>query len=230
MESNMTPRPRHFVTYYRVSTQRQGKSGLGLDAQRAAVRAHLDSQSGIELASFTEVESGKVNARPQLDAALRRCRQTRATLLVAKLDRLSRNAAFLLSLRDAGVRVVAADNPEMNETVVGIMAVIAQHEAQAISDRTRAALAAAKRRGVRLGNPHLKAGTKASARAASVAAQVAAKGRAEELRDVVEAARTSGCVSLRDIAAHLNGLGIRTPRGGDWAAASVLRLQRQLGT
>ncbi|HEX4049911.1 MAG TPA: recombinase family protein [Steroidobacteraceae bacterium] len=224
----MTPRPRHFVTYYRVSTQRQGKSGLGLDAQRAAVKVHLDSQGGLELATFTEVESGKVNGRPQLDAALRRCRQTRATLLVAKLDRLSRNAAFLLSLRDAGVRVVAADNPEMNETVVGIMAVIAQHEAQAISDRTRAALAAAKRRGVRLGNPHLKAGTPASARAASVAAQAAAKSRAEELRDVVSDAHAAGCVSLRDVAQHLNGLGIRTARGGDWAAASVLRLLRQL--
>src|SRR5215468_10112218 len=157
----MTPRPRHYVNYYRVSTQRQGRSGLGLDAQRATVKSYLDGHHGIELATFTEVESGKVNERPQLEAALRRCRQTRATLLVAKIDRLSRNAAFLLSLRDAGVRFVAADMPEMNETVVGIMAVIAQHEREAISQRTKAALAAAKRRGVTLGNPTLQAGTAA---------------------------------------------------------------------
>ena len=225
----MTPRARHFVTYIRVSTQRQGRSGLGLDAQRAAVKAYLEGNNGLELASFTEVESGKVNERPQLFAALRRCRQTRATLLVAKLDRLSRNAAFLLSLRDAGVRFVAADLPDMNETVVGILAVIAQHERQAISDRTRAALAAAKRRGVKLGNPDLKAGTKATAKAATQAAQLVAKSRAEELRDVVTEARAQGCVSLRQLADHLNGLSVQTPRGGSWAAASVSRLLVQLG-
>jgi DNA invertase Pin-like site-specific DNA recombinase len=225
----MTPRARHYVTYVRVSTQRQGRSGLGLDAQRAAVKGYLEHHNGLELATFTEVESGKLNERPQLAAALRRCRQTRATLLVAKLDRLSRNAAFLLSLRDAGVRFVAADMPDMNETVVGILAVIAQHERQAISDRTRAALAAAKRRGVRLGNPHLKAGTKAAAKVAMQAAQLVAKGRAEELRDVVMDARAQGCVSLRQLADHLNGLGVQTPRGGTWAAASVSRLLVQLG-
>ena len=225
----MTPRARHYVTYHRVSTQRQGRSGLGLDAQRATVKSYLEQHHGLELATFTEVESGKLNERPQLAASLRRCRQTRATLLVAKLDRLSRNAAFLLSLRDAGVRFVAADMPDMNETVVGILAVIAQHERQAISDRTRAALAAAKRRGVRLGNPHLKAGTKATAKVATQAAQQVAKGRAEELRDVVTDARAQGCVSLRQLADHLNGLGVQTPRGGTWAAASVSRLLVQLG-
>jgi DNA invertase Pin-like site-specific DNA recombinase len=227
----MTPRPRHYVTYHRVSTQRQGRSGLGLDAQRAAVRTYLDSHhGGVELATFTEVESGKRDDRPQLAAALRRCRQTRATLLVAKLDRLSRNAAFLLSLRDAGVRFVAADMPDMNETVVGIMAVIAQAERQAISDRTRAALAAAKARGVKLGHPTTLRATKATARVASRAAQVAAKRRAEELRDVVSDARAHGCASLRQLAAHLNGLGVETPRGGTWAAASVARLLVQLSS
>lgn len=227
----MTPKPRHYVTYYRVSTPRQGRSGLGLDAQKAAVKSYLDSHhGGIELATFTEVESGKRDDRPQLAAALRRCRQTRATLLVAKLDRLSRNAAFLLSLRDAGVRFVAADMPDMNETVVGILAVIAQHERQAISERTRAALAAAKRRGVRLGNPRLRPGSKATARAASRAAQAAAKARAEELREVVTDARAQGCGSLRELAAHLNTLGVQTPRGGAWAAASVSRLLAQLGS
>lgn len=230
-EQDMTPRPRHYVTYYRVSTQRQGRSGLGLDAQKDAVRRYLEAHGGTELATFREVESGKLNTRPQLDAALRRCRQTRATLLVAKLDRLSRNAAFLLSLRDAGVRFVAADMPDMNETVVGILAVIAQHERQAISDRTRAALAAAKARGVRLGNPHLDRVAPRrpkDALHASQAAQKVAKDRAEDLRPVVDEARAAGCESLRQLAAHLNGLGIRTPRGGEWAAASVARLLTQL--
>lgn len=224
----MTPRPRNYVTYYRVSTQRQGRSGLGIDAQKAAVRSYLDSHGGTVLATFTEVESGKHADRPQLAAALRRCRQTRSTLLVAKLDRLSRNAAFLLALRDAGARFVAADMPDMNEAVVGIMAVIAQAERQAISDRTRAALAAAKRRGVRLGHPSTLVSSKATARVATKAAQVAAKARAEELRDVVEDARTQGATSLRQLAAHLNGLSITTARGGQWAAASVARLLRLL--
>lgn len=229
----MTPGPRHYVTYYRVSTQRQGRSGLGLDAQKAAVRSYLDAHAGVVLATFTEVESGKRDDRPQLTAALRRCRQTRSTLLVAKLDRLSRNAAFLLSLRDAGVRFVAADMPDMNETVVGILAVIAQHERQAISDRTRAALAAAKRRGVRLGNPHLARvapRTAADAYIASKANAKAAKARAEELRDVVTDARAHGHTTFRAMAAHLNGLGIQTPRGGSWAPASVSRLLAQLAT
>jgi DNA invertase Pin-like site-specific DNA recombinase len=224
----MTPRLKHYVTYFRVSTQKQGRSGLGLDAQRAAVRNYLDSHHGTELASFTEIESGKVNDRPQLAAALRRCKQTRATLLVAKLDRLSRNAAFLLSLRDSGVRFVAADMPDMNETVVGIMAVIAQAERQAISDRTRAALDAAKRRGIKLGNPRLRPGTKATAQVATEAAQAIAQTRAEELREVIADARDVGCESLRQLAAHLNGLSIQTPRGGQWAAASISRLLTML--
>ena len=227
----MMPRPRNYVTYYRVSTQRQGRSGLGLDAQRAAVEAYLEAHGGNELKSFTEIESGKLNNRPQLDAALRRCRQTRATLLVAKLDRLSRNAAFLLSLRDAGVRFVAADLPDMNETVVGVLAVIAQHERQAISDRTKAALAAAKRRGVRLGNPRLRAGTQKSAAVARAANTERARARAAELRDVIEEARASGRKSLRQIAAYLDGLGITTARGSTWTAAAVQRvLELQRGS
>jgi DNA invertase Pin-like site-specific DNA recombinase len=226
----MTPKPRHYVTYYRVSTQRQGRSGLGIEAQKATVKVYLDGHGGVELATFTEVESGKLNERLQLAAALRRCRQTKATLLVAKLDRLSRNAAFLLSLRGAGVRFVAADMPDMNETVVGIMAVVAQAERQAISERTRAALAAAKARGVKLGHPKTLRATKATARVATRAAQAAAKARAEELRDVVNDARAHGRVTLRAMAEQLNGLGITTPRGGTWAAASVARLLAQLAT
>lgn len=227
----MTSRLRNYVTYYRVSTARQGRSGLGLDAQKTAVRAFLDGQGRNELASFTEVESGKVNDRPQLTAALKRCRQTRATLLVAKMDRLSRSASFLLSLRDSGVRFVAADLPEMNETVVGIMAVMAQAEREAISARTTAALAAAKARGAKLGNPQLAAVAPRTAKQALIASQAnkaAAKARAELLRDAVDDARAQGSNTLRGIAAHMNQLLILTPRGGSWAPASVARLLKQL--
>lgn len=228
----MVPRPRNFVTYYRVSTARQGRSGLGLDAQKTAVTAYLDAHGGNVLATFTEIESGKVNDRPQLQAALKRCKQTRATLLIAKLDRLSRNACFLLGLRDSGVRFVAADLPEMNETVVGITAVMAQAEREAISARTTAALAAAKARGVKLGNPHLDAvapRTAKQALVASQAAQAAAKGRAELLRDAVEDSIAQGADTLRAIAEHLTRLEIQTPRGSyQWAPASVARLLRQL--
>lgn len=136
----MAPSQSKFVTYYRVSTQRQGRSGLGLEAQKAAAEQFLRQRGAIEVASFKEVESGKVNARPQLAAALLRCKQSHATLLVAKLDRLSRNAAFLLSLRDSGVRFQALDIPEANTLTLGVMAVLAQHERELISQRTRAAL------------------------------------------------------------------------------------------
>lgn len=226
----MTPKPlqRRYVAYYRVSTARQGRSGLGLEAQQQAVRDFLRSTGGSLAGEYTEVQSGKDNDRPQLAAALRACRAMRCTLLIAKLDRLSRNAAFLLTLQQSGVRFVAADMPEANELVVGVLAVMAQAERKAISDRTRAALAAAKRRGVRLGNPRLRPGDAASAALASAAAKMAAKQRAEELRDVVDSARKSGATSLRAMADYLNGLQVQTPRGGRWVAASVRRLLAQL--
>ena len=222
----MVPKPlqRRYVAYLRVSTERQGRSGLGLEAQRRAVADFLQSTGGTMRAEFIEVQSGKDNARPKLAEALKLCKLTRSTLLIAKLDRLSRNAAFLLSLRDAGVRFVAADTPDMNETVVGVMAVIAQAERKAISDRTKAALAAAKARGVRLGNPRLQPGTAALARIASVAATAAAEKRAQDLREVIEDARAHGCSTLRALADHLNGLEIPTPRGSQWVPASVRRL------
>jgi len=215
-----------FVAYYRVSTKRQGRSGLGLDAQRKSVEDFLNGGHWKLVAEFTEVESGKFNARPELAKALAACRLHAATLVVAKLDRLSRNAAFLLTLRDSGVEFVAADMPEANRMTVGIMAVIAEHEREMISQRTRAALAAAKRRGVKLGNPdHLTAkarrlGTKASAtRRGAVAAQ-----RAEDLAPIVADLRAGGATSLREIAQGLNERGIPTARGMAWTAVQVQRL------
>src|SRR5665213_1755839 len=137
-----------FVSYLRVSTAKQGRSGLGLEAQREAVRQFVAARGGKIIApEFVEVETGKRNDRPDLEKALKRCRLTGATLVVAKLDRLSRNAAFLMTLRDSGVSFVAADLPEANTMTVGVMAVVAQHEREAISQRTKAALAAARARG-----------------------------------------------------------------------------------
>src|SRR5829696_8385424 len=143
----------HFVSYLRVSTDRQGRSGLGLEAQRKAVADFLDGGQWELIAEFVEVECGKRDDRPKLAEAMALCRLHNATLVIAKLDRLSRDAHFLLGLQKAGVRFVAADMPEANEMVVGIMAVVAQAERKMISARTKAALAAAKARGVQLGRP-----------------------------------------------------------------------------
>jgi DNA invertase Pin-like site-specific DNA recombinase len=225
----MTKQATKYVTYYRVSTERQGRSGLGLDAQRAAVEAFMTANGPrSELASFTEIESGKHADRPELAKALLRCRQTHATLLVAKLDRLSRDAAFLLTLQNGAVKFVAADMPEANEAMIGFMAVMAQYERKAISTRTKAALAAAKARGQVLGNPNLSPGNKKSARAASAANAAKAAARASDLRDVIADARSHGKTTLLAIAAHLTALGIPTARGSTWTAAAVSRVLAKL--
>src|ERR1700678_1802664 len=151
-----------YVAYYRVSTDRQGRSGLGLDAQKYAVQTYLSRSGGVLRAAFTEIQSGRDDDRRQLSEALKLCRLTNSTLLIAKLDRLSRNVAFLAALQQAGTKFVACDLPEANELVVHILAAVAQAERKAISERTKAALAAARARGVRLGNPHLKPGNAAS--------------------------------------------------------------------
>jgi DNA invertase Pin-like site-specific DNA recombinase len=137
-----------FVAYYRVSTQRQGRSGLGLEAQQKAVRDHLNGGNWRLVAEVTEVESGKRSDRPKLAEALKLCRLHGATLIIAKLDRLARNVAFISNLMDAGVEFHAVDFPQANRLTVHILAAVAEHEAKVISERTKAALAAAKRRGV----------------------------------------------------------------------------------
>jgi DNA invertase Pin-like site-specific DNA recombinase len=144
-----------FIAYFRVSTDRQGKSGLGLEAQREAVLAYLNGGSWTMVAEFTEIESGKHADRPQLAAALAACKKHKAKLVIAKLDRLSRNLAFIATLMDSGVEFVAVDNPHANKLTVQILAAVAQHEREMISQRTRDALQAAKPRGKRLGNPNL---------------------------------------------------------------------------
>jgi DNA invertase Pin-like site-specific DNA recombinase len=218
----MVPPKSRFVTYYRVSTQQQGRSGLGLEAQKAAVESYLAQHGGAVLATFTEVESGKVLDRPQLTAALLRCRQTRATLLVAKLDRLSRNVGFLMMLRDSGVKFQALDLLDANTLTLTVMAGLAQHERELISARTKAALAARKARGLPLGTPRDLSAYAARASRLGVAARAAmARSRAAEVAPAIKAARAAGCVSLRAVAAHLNALSITTPRGKTWTASAV---------
>lgn len=219
------------VTYYRVSTAAQGRSGLGLEAQRAAVEAFCDSRSCEVLAEFTEVESGKRADRPELQKALHRAKVTGATLVIAKLDRLSRNAAFLLTLRDSGVDFIAADMPDACRLTVGILAMVAEQERDAIADRTRKALAAAKARGTRLGNPNGAAAIRRAAKgnAASVAIQkIAANELAANLATTIADLKAEGRTSLPAIAAGLNERRIRTPRGGRWHPSSVRNLLARL--
>src|SRR5262245_42795789 len=215
----MTSEPCKYVAYCRVSTQKQGRSGLGLEAQRETVRQFVASRGGRIIApEYVEVETGKNNDRPELQKALKRCKITHATLVVAKLDRLSRNAAFLMTLRDSGVDFVAADLPEANTMTVGVMAVVAQHEREAISQRTKAALAAAKARGKRLGGFRAAAPNIALYQRHGVAAACErAMHAAEERRDVIEALQREG-LSLNAIAARLNADSVRSSRGGAWTA------------
>jgi DNA invertase Pin-like site-specific DNA recombinase len=220
-----------FIAYERVSTARQGASGLGLEAQRNAIDRFAASRGAEVLGRFTEVESGKNPNRPELIKAIQLARLTGATLVIAKLDRLSRNAAFLLTLRDSGVQFLACDMPEANELTIGIMALVAQAEREAISRRTKEALAVAKARGVRLGNPNganalRRAGKGAVALRAAVVAN--ADQHAEDLRAVVEEIRAQGAVSLRAIAAALNDRGMLTRRGGQWQVSNVGNLVRRL--
>ncbi|GBQ08991.1 recombinase family protein [Acetobacter cerevisiae] len=215
-----------FVTYLRVSTQRQGQSGLGLEAQRKAVQDYAATAGGEVLAEYVEVESGKRNDRPKLAQAMQRCRLTGSILLIAKLDRLSRDAHFLIGLEKAGVEFVAADMPHANRLTVGIMALVAQQEREAISARTKAALAAAKARGVVLGG--YRGGPAVNqaegVKAASAARRKAARGFAEDVGPLVQEL-ASGGLSLRQVAARLTEQGIRTARGGTvWTAAGVSRV------
>jgi DNA invertase Pin-like site-specific DNA recombinase len=210
-----------FVTYLRVSTERQGQSGLGLEAQRAAVAAHVLGRGEV-VAEFVEVESGKRAERPQLAQALVDAKRTGAVLLIAKLDRLARNVAFIANLLESGVEVTAADMPEANRFVLHIMAAVAEQEACAISERTKAALAAAKARGVRLGwsNPKRAFEQRQAANKGAAVNRARALTHAENVLPVIKQIRAGGA-SLRQMAAELNARGIKTARGGKWHATTV---------
>lgn len=206
------------VAYYRVSTARQGQSGLGLDAQRHAVAGWLADVHGDLVGSFTEIESGAVNDREQLGAALNLCRMTGATLVIAKLDRLSRDAHFLIGLSRSSVKFIAVDMPSANELTVGIMALVAQEERKAISARTTVALAAAKARGVKLGG--WRGGPKVNPVLGAAANTKAADDYAATVGPMVTAMRRDG-LSLRQIAASMTAANILTARGGQWSACAV---------
>ena len=223
-----------FVSYLRVSTARQGQSGLGLEAQRASVEDFLNGGQWKVIKEFVEIESGSHNDRPELAKAMALCRLRGATLVIAKIDRLSRDAHFLLGLQKAGVKFVAADMPEANEMVVGIMAVVAQAERKMISVRTKSALAAAKARGVKLGGVRHKSDgsvvtVSAEASAAGRATKTAqAIARAADVRPIIADIQAGGAKSLREISDALNGRGIPTARGGEWSATQVQRVMAHL--
>jgi DNA invertase Pin-like site-specific DNA recombinase len=219
-----------FIAYYRVSTARQGRSGLGLEAQRAAVQEYLNGGRWRLVEEVTEIESGKRNDRPELARALAACRLQNATLIIAKLDRLARNVAFIANLMDSGVDFVAADMPQANRLTVHVLAAIAEHEAAAISARTKAALARAKARGTRLGGDrgNLPRVAKAGAKASVAARRETATARARDLSVVVADLRRQGQTSLRQLAEGLNAREISAPRGGLWQAAQVARVLQQM--
>lgn len=219
------------VAYERVSTARQGRSGLGLEAQRRQIAEFAATRSAEVLARFTEVESGRKADRPELAKALHHAKVTGATLVIAKLDRLSRNAAFLLALRDSGVKFVAVDMPEANDLTVGIMALVAEAEREAVSRRTKEALASAKARGVKLGNPNGAASLRRAGKGGAALRGVVAANAdqfAKDLAPVLVDIRVAGHTSLRAMAAELTARGIRTRRGGQWGVGNVKGLAARL--
>jgi DNA invertase Pin-like site-specific DNA recombinase len=216
------PPARTYTPYYRVSTQKQGNSGLGLDAQRAAVQAFVPDPSQL-VGEFVEIESGKKNQRPQLLAAIAEARRIGATLLIAKLDRLSRNAGFIFALRDSGVDFVCCDMPDANTLTVGLFAIIAQHERETISKRTKDALAAKKARGAQLGSPQ-NFTTVVIAQGQAAMQRNAREHRANrQAAQLAELLRAKG-QTLWQIAAKLNEAGYRTRRGKEFHATTVQRL------
>jgi DNA invertase Pin-like site-specific DNA recombinase len=209
---------RQFVAYYRVSTDRQGRSGLGLEAQREAVLRHLTSHAGELRGEFCEIESGKRTDRPQLAGAIAVAKKSKATLIIAKLDRLARNVHFISGLMESGVDFVAADNPHANKLMMHMLAAFAEHEREQISQRTKDALAAAKARGARLGRN--------GADRLAPAHRAEALERARQLAPVLAELKSTG-LSARQIAAQLTARGISTPNGAKWHAQTVIRVMNR---
>jgi DNA invertase Pin-like site-specific DNA recombinase len=218
-----------WISYLRISTARQGKSGLGLEAQRSAVESYLNGGNWSLHREFVEVESGKRADRPKLAEAIKACRVYGAKLIIAKLDRLSRDAHFLLGLEKAGVDFVAADMPNANRLTVGIMAMVAEEERRMISARTKAAMAAAKRRGVELGGYRGVPPTAKARQKAREVQQARANEHAADLAETIKRLQAGGAESLRAIARGLNDEGIPTARGtGEWTATQVSRVLARL--
>ena len=217
---------RKLVAYHRVSTDKQSRSGLGLEAQQAAVAAYALAHGGELIASFTETESGGKADRRVLQGALAAARKHKATLVIAKLDRLSRSVAFVSRLMETGVDFVAADMPHADKTMLHMFAVMAEWERDRISDRTKAALAAAKARGIQLGNPN----PEASLRRARATRTRQADQFAGNAIPVIDAIKAAGVTTLRGIADALNARGIATSNGGRWHAKTVARVLQRTDT
>jgi DNA invertase Pin-like site-specific DNA recombinase len=219
------------IAYYRVSRETQGRSGLGLEAQRTAVVALCNSRGWQVACEFTEIESGKRNDRQQFAAALQEAKVTGAKLAVAKLDRLSRDAEFTLRLRNSGVDFVCADNPDVNRLTIGILAVINEDERERIAERTKAALAAAKARGTKLGNPNGAAALRRAGKGNSASLEAIkcnANTFAKDLAPVIDRLRSQGLTSLPQLASGLNAGGFGTARGGKWHPSSVSNLLKRI--
>lgn len=217
-----------YVAYYRVSTTRQGQSGLGLEAQQEIVKRFLNGGDWKMTAEFIEVESGTKNNRPELNRAIEKCQQTGATLIVAKLDRLSRNAAFLMTMRDSGIDFVVADMPDANKMTIGLMAVVAEYERDQTAERTRRALAAKKARGEKLGAPE------DSLRLAGLLGnerkKVIAYENAQETMEVIEQLNRVGLTSLRQLCQGLQDRGVKTPSGNiKWHPQQVRNIIKTAG-
>ena len=210
-----------YVNYVRVSTTAQGISGLGLEAQRESIKRFLNGKDAQVLAEFTEIESGKSNTRKELHNALELCRKEKATLCIAKLDRLARNLHFITTLQQTKVDFVAVDNPHATPFVIHILCAVAEAEAIAISQRTKAALEACKRRGVKLGAPN----PVRSLPAALKAIQERKKGHSERVLKSIQEIQSTGITSLNRLADCLTKRGERTARGGTrWTATGVRRV------
>lgn len=220
--------PTQYVAYCRVSTAKQGQSGLGLDAQRSTIQAFVKANQGEVIAEYVEVESGRSKTRKALLQALAHTRATKAKLIIAKLDRLARNLSFTAALMDSGVEFIACDLPQANRFTIHVMAALAEMEAEMISTRTKAALAEAKKRGVKLGNPKLTQ-VRGSPKAASKAWQEKVAGRSLAYLGAILEAKSKGITTLQGIADHLNQKGTLTPDGHRWHPTSIKRLLSRLG-
>ena len=227
----MVPHHGKFVSYLRVSTKRQGESGLGLEAQRHAVETFLNGGKWQLVEEHVEVESGKDDKnRPALTKALEACKLYRATLVIAKLDRLSRDPHFLLGLQKAGVEFIAADMPQANKLTVGIMALVAQQEREFISQRTKAALQAAKARGVKLGGPLGAAPLRAAATPETRAKGAASTAKRAEafVERLAPVLAPLAHLSANAAAKELADRGIATANGGVWSAGKVIAIRKRL--
>lgn len=223
----MAPHTGKFVAYYRVSTGRQGKSGLGLDAQRERVLSYLNGGNWSLVGEFTEVESGRMNDRPALESAIKLCKKERATLVVATLDRLTRDLAFgAMLLNDRQVKFVCADFPEASREMLQMRMVFAEWEARKIGERTKVALAELKKKGKKLGSPTPEIGSAIGIAKLQAKADRYADNVGPIVREII---RKSGASTLRDIAAALSARGVKTPRGNvEWHASQVRNLLKRI--